>query len=269
MENMRDVMIVMQTRPDGLATVTLDRAQKHNAFTAEIILGLTQAFHALGQDPEVRAILLKGNGPSFCAGADAGWMREQAIASDAENRADAMRLSDMLATINDCPKPIICIAHGNVFGGGVGLVACADLVVARPDTQFRLSEVRLGLTPATISPFVVAKIGQSHARRYFLTAESFGAGQAAAMGLVHMVSGDPDAEVEAWFANLRLGAPGAIADAKSLIRDVADRPVSFSLRAETADRIADRRVSAEGREGLQAFLDKRTPNWRKPEWAQK
>lgn len=254
-------MFVMQKRADGLATVTLDRAEKHNAFTAEIILGLTQAFHALGQDPDVRAIVLSGNGPSFCAGADAGWMREQATASDAENRADAMRLSDMLATLNDCPKPVICIAHGNVFGGGVGLVACADMVVARPGTQFRLSEVRLGLTPATISPFVVAKIGQSHARRCFLTAESFGPEQAVQMGLVHAVSDDPQAQVDAWFQNLLLGAPGAIADAKSLIRDVSDRPISFSLRSDTAERIADRRASAEGREGLAAFLEKRKPGW--------
>jgi methylglutaconyl-CoA hydratase len=254
-------MYVMQKRADGLATVTLDRPEKHNAFTAETIFGLTQVFQQLGSDPEVRAIFLNGNGPSFCAGADANWMREQATATDAENRADAMRLSDMLAMLNDCPKPIICIAHGNVFGGGVGLVACADLVIARPNTQFRLSEVRLGLTPATISPFVVAKIGQSHARRYFLTAESFGPEQAVAMGLAHVVSDDPHAQVEAWFANLLLGAPGAIADAKSLIRDVSDRPISFSLRADTAERIADRRASAEGREGLQAFLDKRKPGW--------
>ena len=257
-------MFVMQKRADGLATVTLDRPEKHNAFTAETILGLTQAFSTLGADPDVRAILLAGTGPSFCAGADAGWMREQASASDADNRADAMRLSDMLATINDCPRPVICIAHGNVFGGGVGLVACADMVVARPETQFRLSEVRLGLTPATISPFVVAKIGQSHARRYFLTAESFGAAQALGLGLVHVVSDDPQAQVEAWFQNLLLGAPGAIADAKSLVRDVADRPISFSLRSETADRIAERRASPEGREGLQAFLDKRKPGWAQP-----
>lgn len=258
---MPDVMFVMETRPDGLATITLNRPEKHNAFTAEVILGLTQAFQQFGQDPDVRAILLNGNGPSFCAGADANWMRAQATATDAENRADAMRLSDMLATINDCPKTVICVAHGNVFGGGVGLVACADLVIARPGTQFRLSEVRLGLTPATISPFVVAKIGQSQARRYFLTAESFGPEQALGMGLAHVVTDDPEAQVDAWFANLRLGAPGAIADAKSLIRDVSDRPISFSLRSETADRIADRRASAEGREGLQAFLDKRKPEW--------
>lgn len=254
-------MLTVATDARGLARVTLNRPEKHNAFTAETILELTHAFATLGADPTVRAILLAGNGPSFCAGADAGWMREQAAAGDEANRADAMRLSDMLATINDCPKPVIALVHGKAYGGGMGLAACADMVVATPDAEFRLSEVRLGLTPATISPFVVAKIGQSHARRYFLTAESFGAEQALAMGLAHVVSDEPAAQVEAWFAQLLLGAPGAIADAKSLIRDVSDRPISFSLRSETADRIADRRASPEGREGLQAFLDKRKPTW--------
>jgi len=245
----------------GLMQVELVRPEKHNAFTAEIILQLTHAFARAGDDSAVRAILLKGAGPSFCAGADAGWMREQAGASEADNRADAMRLSDMLATINDCPKPVIALVHGKAYGGGVGLAACADIVVATPDADFRLSEVRLGLTPATISPFVVAKIGASHARRLFLTAESFGAEEALAIGLVHAVSDTPDAVADRWFEALLLGAPGAIADAKALVRDVADRPISFSLRSETADRIAERRASAEGREGLQAFLDKRKPEW--------
>jgi methylglutaconyl-CoA hydratase len=251
----------LDTDARGLARVTLNRPQKHNAFTAETILELTHAFAALGADPAVRAILLAGEGPSFCAGADAGWMQDQAGAGDAENRADAMRLSDMLATIDTCPKPVIAIAHGKVFGGGVGLAACADMVVAAPDTEFRLSEVRLGLTPATISPFVVAKIGATHARRYFLTAESFGAAEARDMGLVHAVSATPEAVAEGWFEKLLLGAPGAIADAKALVADVAGRTVSYSLRADTAERIAARRASAEGREGLAAFLDKRQPEW--------
>lgn len=254
-------MLTVATDARGLARVTLNRPEKHNAFTAETILELTHAFATLGADPTVRAILLAGNGPSFCAGADAGWMREQAAAGDEANRADAMRLSDMLATINDCPKPVIALVHGKAYGGGVGLAACADMVVATPDAEFRLSEVRLGLTPATISPFVVAKIGASHARRYFLTAEAFTAAEALAMGLVHAVSDSPEAVAEAWFANLLLGASGAIADAKALVRDFAGRTISYSLRAETAERIAARRASAEGREGLQAFLDKRKPEW--------
>lgn len=245
----------------GLARVTLNRPEKHNAFDAGIILELTQAFASLGADDAVRAILLSGEGPSFCAGADAAWMRASATLSEEENRADAIRLSDMLATIDSCPKPVICVAHGNVFGGGVGLVACADLVAVKPGTTFRLSEVRLGLTPATISPFVVGKIGAAQARRWFLTAEDFGAAQAVAMGLAHVETEDSEQQIGRWFEALLLGAPGAIADAKELVRDVAGRPLSFSLRSETADRIAARRACAEGREGLNAFLEKRKPDW--------
>lgn len=254
-------MVDTSTDSRGLARVTLNRPDKHNAFNAETILALTRAFAALADDRAVRAILLSGEGPSFCAGADAQWMRACATLSDDENRADAIRLSDMLATIDTCPKPVICVAHGNVFGGGVGLVACADLVVVQRGARFRLSEVRLGLTPATISPFVVAKIGAAQARRWFLTAEDFDAEQAVAMGLAHVATDTPDEQVEHWVAQLLLGAPGAIADAKALVRDVVDRPVSFSLRSDTADRIAARRSSAEGREGLSAFLEKRRPDW--------
>ncbi len=251
----------IETDSAGLARVTLDRPEKHNAFDAGIILELTQAFAGLGEDAAVRAILLSGEGPSFCAGADAAWMRASAALSEDENRADAIRLSDMLATIDACPKPVIAVAHGNIFGGGVGLVACADLVVVKPGAKFRLSEVRLGLTPATISPFVIGKIGASHARRYFLTAEDFDATQAVKMGLAHVETEDVHAQIGQWFEALSLGAPGAIADAKALVRDVADRPISFSLRSETADRIAARRASAEGREGLSAFIEKRKPDW--------
>lgn len=254
-------MLKVETDSRGLARVTLNRPEKHNAFDAGTILELTYAFARLGEEDSVRAIALSGEGPSFCAGADAAWMRASATLSEDENRADAIRLSDMLATIDACPKPVIAVAHGFVFGGGVGLVACADMVVAKPGTQFRLSEVRLGLTPATISPFVVGKIGASAARRYFLTAEDFGPDEAVAMGLAHVRSEDADAQVETWFQMLLQGAPGAIADAKLLVRDVADRPVSFSLRSETADRIASRRASAEGREGLAAFAEKRKPTW--------
>ena len=254
-------MVKVETNASGLARVTLCRPEKHNAFDAGTILELTHAFTKLGEDAAVRAILLSGEGPSFCAGADAAWMRASATLSEDENRADAIRLSDMLATIDTCPKPVIAVAHGFVFGGGVGLVACADMVVVKPGTQFRLSEVRLGLTPATISPFVIGKIGASAARRYFLTAEDFGPAEAVAMGLAHVETEDSEQQVGQWFEALTLGAPGAIADAKLLVRDVADRPVTFSLRSETADRIAARRASAEGREGLTAFIDKRKPDW--------
>ncbi len=245
----------------GTRRISLNRPEKHNAFDAATIAELTAAFSAASSDPAVRAVVLTGNGPSFCAGADAAWMRASADLSEAGNRADAMRLSDMLSAIDTCAKPVIIVAHGFVFGGGVGLVACADLVVVRPGVQFRLSEVRLGLIPATIGPFVLAKIGASAARRWFLTAEDFGADAAVAMGLAHVVSDDPEAQVAAWLAVLALGAPGGIADAKRLIHDISGRPVTDDLRADTAARIAARRASDEGREGLAAFIGKRKPAW--------
>lgn len=244
--------------------ITLNRPEKHNAFDAEIISELTAAFIAASADPAVRAVVLDGKGPSFCAGADAAWMRASGALSEPDNRADAMRLSDMLAAIDICAKPVIVVAHGNVFGGGVGLVACADLVVAVPGVRFRLSEVRLGLTPATISPFVIAKIGASAARRWFLTAEDFGADEAVAMGLAHVISDDPEGQVSRWIEALSLGAPGGIADAKRLIRDVSGRPVTDELRADTATRIAARRASDEGKEGLAAFVERRQSNWATP-----
>jgi methylglutaconyl-CoA hydratase len=248
----------------GIARVTLDRPASHNAFDEALIAALTQAFTALGSNPHVRAILLSGNGKSFCAGADIGWMRRAGSWTEAENRADAMKLSDMLLAIDTCAKPVIARVHGAVAGGGVGLVACADMAVAIEGTKFRLSEVRLGLTPATISPFVMAKIGAGQARRWFLTAEGFGAADAAGMGLVNAVAADAeaaDAVIAGWLEHLAAAAPGAVADAKTLIRDVAGRPVTDEIRRMTAERIAARRASAEGREGLAAFFDKRPPEW--------
>ncbi len=254
-------MLDVATDARGLARVTLNRPEKHNAFDATVIAELTAAFAMLGRDAAVRAVLMSGKGPSFCSGADAAWMRASADLSLEENRADALRLSDMLWAIDRCPKPVIAVAHGFVFGGGVGLIACADLVVVRTAVKFRLSEVRLGLTPATISPFVVGKIGASAARRYMLTAEDFGAEEAVRMGLAHVHSDEVDEQVEAWLAALSEGAPGAIADAKALVRDVAGRSINATLRARTADRIADRRASVEGQEGLRAFIERRKPDW--------
>jgi methylglutaconyl-CoA hydratase len=257
-------MLTTDIDANGIARVTLDRPTTHNAFDEALIAALTEAFTALGNNPHVRAILLSGNGKSFCAGADIAWMRRAGGWTEAENRADAMKLSDMLVAIDTCPKPVIARIHGAVAGGGVGLVACADMAVAIEGAKFRLSEVRLGLTPATISPFVVAKIGAGQARRWFLTAEGFGAAEAERMGLVHAVAADDaaaDAQIATLLDHLAAAAPGAVADAKTLIRDVAGRPVSDELRALTATRIAARRASAEGREGLAAFFDKRPPEW--------
>lgn len=247
----------------GTARLTLNRPERHNAFNAELIAALTEAFTRLGGADEVRAIVLAGRGRSFSAGADLDWMRAAAGWDAATNEEDAMRLSDMLAAINDCPKPVIAVAHGNVTGGGVGLVACADMAVAVEGTMFRLSEVRLGLTPATISPFVLARIG-ARARRWFVTAEAFTAGAAQAIGLVDEVAIDADAAeavVAHWLTHIGQAAPGAVADAKRLALDFAGQPISDELREESARRIAARRVSDEGREGIAAFLNKGTPSW--------
>lgn len=247
----------------GTARLTLNRPERHNAFNAALIAALTEAFTRLGAADDVRAIVLAGAGKSFSAGADLDWMREAATWDAAQNETDAMRLSDMLAAINDCAKPVIVVAHGHVTGGGVGLVACADMAVAVEGTQFRLSEVRLGLTPATISPFVLAKMGAA-ARRWFLTAEAFGAADARAMGLVSEVAMDADAAeavVAHWLAHIGQAAPGAVADAKRLALDFAGQPITDDLREESARRIAARRVSNEGREGINAFLNKGKPGW--------
>lgn len=253
--------LIIATDAAGTRRISLNRPDKHNAFDAPAIAELAAAFAAAGTDPAVRAVILDGKGPSFCAGADAAWMRASGTLTAAENHADALLLSDMLHAVDRCAKPVIAVAHGFVFGGGVGLIACADLVVARTAGKFRLSEVQLGLIPATISPFVIGKIGVSQARRWFLTAEDFGAETAVAIGLAHVHSDDPEDQIAAWLAALRKAAPGAVADSKALIRDIAHRPVTDDLRADTAARIAARRASAEGKEGLAAFIERRPPNW--------
>lgn len=249
--------------PSNVAHVTLDRPERHNAFDEALIAALHDAFTGFAAS-RPRAVVLRGAGESFCAGADLGWMKRAAGWSEAENEADALKLSDMLAAIDACPAPVIAVLQGAVYGGGVGLVACADMAVAGHGAKFRLSEVRLGLTPATISPFVVAAIGARQARRWFLTAEPFGAAAALAMTLVHAVADDPEAQLETWLAHLLDAAPGAVADAKALVGDFAGRPVTPGLRQETARRIAARRASGEGREGVAAFLAKRRPAWADP-----
>jgi len=245
----------------GVAHVTLNRPERHNAFNEDVIAALTGAF---AQARTARAIVLRGAGPSFCAGADLDWMKRAADWSPEENEADARRLSDMLAAIDASPAPVIVVAHGGVYGGGVGLVACADLAVATPDAKFRLSEVRLGLTPATISPFVIAAIGARNARRYFATAELFDAVTAHDIGLVHELGDDErgaEAWVDAWLKHILEAAPGAVADAKRLVDYVHGRRIDGGLLEETARRIAARRAGEEGREGLAAFLGKRKPSW--------
>lgn len=254
-------MLTLETDARGVARVTLNRPERHNAFDEALVAALHDSFVRLAAEPP-RAVVLAGAGRSFCAGADAGWMQRAAGWSAAENRADAQRLSDMLAAIDGCPAPVIAVAHGAAMGGGVGLLACADLVVAHAGTRFALSEVRLGITPATISPFVLRAIGARAARRWFLTAERFDAATALAMGLVHAVSETPEAVAAGWIEALLGNAPGAVAEAKRLVRDMAGQPITPELRAETAARIAARRTTDEAREGMAAFLGKRAPAWR-------
>jgi methylglutaconyl-CoA hydratase len=231
--------------------VTMDRADRRNAFDADLIRELTEAFSDVG---DARAVILAGEGESFCAGADVDWMRASIELSYEENVADARRLRMMLDTINTCPAPVIARVQGHALGGGCGLVACADVVVAAPDALFAFSEVKLGIIPSVISPFALAKIGESAARRYFLTGERFNAETAFRIGLVHELAAELDAAVERIVAELRTAGPEASRHAKQL---VLERPDSLG----TERRIAQRRTSDEGQEGLRAFLEKRRPAW--------
>jgi methylglutaconyl-CoA hydratase len=252
----------IETR-NGVALVTLDRPEVHNAFDETLIAELTRALRAVGADASVRAVVLLGAGPSFCAGADLNWMRRMAGFSRAQNLADARTLSTMLATLATLEKPTIARVHGAAFGGGVGLVACCDIAVAAQDATFSLSEARLGLIPAAISPYVVEAIGARAARRFFLTAERFTAAEAYRLGLVHelALAAEIDARINEILGFLVTAGPRAQVEAKALVRAVAHRPIDAGVIADTARRIARVRASAEGREGVAAFLGKRRAAW--------
>jgi methylglutaconyl-CoA hydratase len=237
-------------RDGHVLRVTLSRPERRNAFDAALIAELAEAFADVG---DARAVVLSGEGPSFCAGADVEWQRASIDLSYDENVEDAMRLYRMLEAIEMCPAPVVCLAHGYVLGGGSGLVACADVAVAATDAEFGFTEVRLGIIPAVISPFVLPKIG-SAARRYFLTGERFGAEVALRIGLVHEVAEDGEVAVAAIVEALVGGGPEAVREAKRLVRE---RPRGL----ETAQIAAARRTSEEGQDGLRAFLEKRPPAW--------
>ncbi|MCG8276674.1 enoyl-CoA hydratase-related protein [Stenotrophomonas sp. NLF4-10] len=250
---------------DGaVATLRLNRPELHNAFDAGLIASLTASLEALGADPAVRAVVLAGEGPSFSAGADLQWMRAMANASQEENRRDALELARLMRTLDELPKPTIARVHGAAFGGGVGLVACCDIAIAAEGARFGLTESRLGLLPAVISPYVITAIGPRQARRWFASGEHFDAATAQRIGLVHqVVAADAlDAAVQAQLALLGKAGPVAAASAKVLVRDVlalgADRD---ALDGANAGLIAVLRASDEGREGLSAFLEKRAPRW--------
>lgn len=248
---------------DGLATVTLNRPDVRNAFNEEVIAELTQAFTQLGQQADVRCIVLAANGPAFCAGADLNWMRRIADYSHAENLADAAQLAEMLRVIHTCPKPTVARIQGDVVAGGTGLVAVCDVAVTVDTAHFCLSEVKLGLIPATISPYVIRAMGERAAHRYFLTAERFNAAEALRIGFVHeVVTADAlDATVAQITRALLAASPDAVTSCKQLVHGVAGQEISPALVAMAVQAIADSRTSAHGREGVESFLQKRKPNW--------
>ena len=247
-----------------VAHVWLNRPDVRNAFNEGVIHELTAAFTQLGADPDLRAIVLGGHGKAFCAGADLSWMRTMAGYTWDQNHADASALAQMLWTLWSCPVPVVGRIHGDCYAGGVGLAAVCDMLVASDAAHFCLSEARLGLLPATIGPYVVRAMGEQAARRYFLTAERFSAAQALSMGLVHEVcaADQLDAKVDEIVAALLANGPAAVKACKQLVKDVAGVPITAALRDDTARRIADIRASAEGREGVQAFLNKREASWK-------
>jgi methylglutaconyl-CoA hydratase len=248
---------------DGVATVTLNRPELHNAFDDTLIATLTETLAALEADPGARVMVLKANGKSFSAGADLNWMRRVAGYGEAENLADSRALAALMQRLNFLPKPTVAAVQGAAYGGGVGLVAACDIAVAAESAVFALTEVRLGLIPAVISPYVVAAIGERAARRYFLTGERFDAATAAVLGLVHEVveATTLDEAVGRHVANLMQGGPAAQAAAKKLIRRVGRGPINAAMIDDTAERIARVRAGEEGREGVAAFLEKRKPAW--------
>jgi methylglutaconyl-CoA hydratase len=244
-------MSALKVQRDGhVLRVTLAKPERRNAFDAALIAELTEAFSDVG---DARAVILEGEGPAFCAGADVEWQRAAIDLSYEENVEDAMRLYRMLEAIDSCPAPVVCCVHGFALGGGSGLVACADIAVAWPDAVFGFTEVRLGIIPAVISPFVLAKIG-SAARRYFTTGERFGADVALRIGLVSEVSDDAGERAEAIARDILAGGPSAVREAKKLVRE---RPLGL----DTAHIAAARRTSDEGQDGLRAFLDRRAAGW--------
>ncbi len=261
---MLDESLFTEIDARGTATLTLNRPALHNAFDDRLIADLIQELHELQADPQVRVIVLAAAGKSFSAGADLNWMRRMAEYSWEQNMADAMALAELMHTLNTLPKPTLAKVQGPAYGGGVGLVACCDIAVAAETAVFSLTEVRLGLIPAVISPYVIDAIGERQARRYFLTGEPFNAQEARRIGLVHEVVAPEalDEAVAKLLAVIAGNGPAAMGAAKELIHTVSRGSVDIVMIEETARRIANIRTSPEGREGLSAFLNKRQPNWR-------
>jgi methylglutaconyl-CoA hydratase len=251
------------TTQGAVRTLTLSRPDVRNAFNDEVIAELKNAFTEAGLATDVRCVVLAAEGPAFCAGADLNWMRRMADYTRDENLADAGQLAAMLRAIYECPKPTIARVQGDVFAGGVGLVAACDMAVSVDTATYCLSEVKLGLIPATISPYVIRAMGARASHRYFLTAERFSAAEAHRVGLVHevVVADALDAKVAELTSALVSASPNAVRACKRLVQDVAEREIDDALVAHTVAGIADIRSSAEGKEGVQSFLQKRKPSW--------
>ena len=262
---MSDAAVLLDVSPAGVAVVTINRPEKHNAFNAEVIAALSEIFETLRANPgNVRMVLLRGAGPSFSAGADLEWMQSAAHFDEIDNEQDAMALATMLKRLYDLPQMTVALVQGAAMGGGAGLLAACDVGVVMADAKIRFSEVRLGLTPATISPYVIRAIGPKWARALFVSGESFDGNFAYHMGLAQYVVANMEemTQMEEHLAKLAFAtAPGAVADAKQLVDDVAGREIDHGLAVHTAKAIAKRRVSEEGREGLVAFLERRKPSW--------
>jgi methylglutaconyl-CoA hydratase len=255
--------LILQNDVRGVATLTLNRPEKHNAFDDVLITDLLQFLDNIEHDKSIRVLVLRAQGKSFCAGADLDWMRRMADFDFEQNLADARQLARLMYRLNRLNKPVIALVQGASFGGGVGLIACCDIAIASTDAIFSLSEVRLGLIPSVISPYVIAAIGSRAARRYFLSGERFDAARALQLGLLHEVV-EPetlDVSLEQCIDALLISGPGAQAAAKELIQHVKGRAIDESLIEETARRIAEVRACDEAREGLNAFLEKRKPDW--------
>ncbi|MBE0546271.1 MAG: enoyl-CoA hydratase/isomerase family protein [Rubrivivax sp.] len=263
---MTTTLDIRRSSPLGphVAEVWLNRPEVRNAFNDGVVQELSDAFRTLAQDGDLRAVVLGGHGKAFCAGADLSWMRAMADYTWPQNHADAARLAEMLWAIWTCPVPVVGRIHGDCYAGGVGLAAVCDVLVAAEGAHFCLSEARLGLLPATIGPYVVKALGEQASRRYFVTAERFSAARAQALGFVHEVVAPEalDATVAEVVAAIVANGPLAVRACKRLVKDVAGHEIDAALRDETVRRIADIRASPEGREGVQAFLNKRGPAWK-------
>lgn len=259
--------VQLEKDPRGFATLWLNRPDKNNAFNAEMIRELILAIDAVGADKSLRFLLLRGRGKHFSAGADLAWMQASAKLDYNANLNDARELAELMYNLNGLKIPTLAVVQGAAFGGAVGLVSCCDMAIGADNALFSLSEVRIGLAPAVISPFVVQALGERAARRYALTAERFSGSRARELGLLAEAypAAELDAQIESWVANLLLNSPQAMQVSKDLLREVGSGVLNPPLRRYTENAIARIRVSPEGQEGLNAFLEKRTPAWQEPQ----